>query len=163
TANVLDTNGPVRVSSPANIRIEYHYFSDANEHVVVANPLGGWPFRLDRTVQFADDSGRALTGLDDAPGDHLYGCPGAGTLTGNKGAGYLAGGRGFDQYLYAAGDGVDTIFDVDGQGSIVYDGITLGGGAQVNQGDHVWRSDDGKVVFTLTPSSANSNTLTIAG
>ena len=55
---------------------------------------------------------------------------GADTLTGGKGNDLLLGGLGTDTYNYTTGDGLDTVSDADSQGSIVYDSITLAGGAQ---------------------------------
>ncbi|MHB8165765.1 MAG: putative Ig domain-containing protein [Sulfuricella sp.] len=76
-----------------------------------------------------DDTGAtALTGGDNT--DHLYGMGGADTLQGNGGADYLEGGSGNDTYVYQTGDGLDTLLDSDGQGSIAYDGATLAGGDQ---------------------------------
>jgi Ca2+-binding RTX toxin-like protein len=161
-SNIGDTQR-VRMAGATDVAIEYEFFAGGIPQALVVDPVGGGPLLPRQQVQFADDNGRALVGTDYVRGDRLYGGAGADTLTGNKGADYLEGGKGADQYLYASGDGFDTIFDGDGLGSIEYDGIALSGGKQLNQGDHVWRSSDGKFVYTLASSSGGANTLTIAG
>jgi len=65
------------------------------------------------TMQDTDTTGTAgadtLTGTD---GDnHLYGLGGDDTLTGGKGNDTLTGGSGNDRFVFATGDGADTITD----------------------------------------------------
>ena len=72
--------------------------------------------------------GDALVGGTAA--DLLVGNAGVDTLVGGKGNDTLLGGSGNDAYVYTTGDGLDTILDSDGQGSIVVDGATLAGGDQ---------------------------------
>ena len=62
--------------------------------------------------------------------DLLVGNGGVDTLSGGKGNDTLLGGAGADSYVYATGDGLDTILDSDGKGSIFMDDVTLTGGAQ---------------------------------
>ena len=62
--------------------------------------------------------------------DLLVGNAGADTLQGGLGNDFLLGGAGNDTYKYTSGDGLDTILDADGSGSIVVDGTTLAGGDQ---------------------------------
>ena len=90
--------------------------------------------------------------------DLLVGNAGNDTLQGGKGNDYLLGGAGIDTYKYQTGDGLDTILDNGGQGSILYDGQTLNGGAQYGD-NRVYKSTDGKHLYVL----ANDNTLLIDG
>jgi len=77
------------------------------------------------------------------------------TLDGGKGDDTLIGGQGNDTYLYQTnpfhptqGDGFDTIIDTDGQGRIIYDGVTLTGGSQYG-GTGVYR-DANKHLYVVT-------------
>lgn len=96
--------------------------------------------------------------------DILVGLIGNDTLTGGKDADRLEGGIGNDTYVIFKGDGVDTISDADGLGSIVfYDveakdedeardkgatAITLSGGRKI--GANVWLSSDGKFKYQMS-------------
>ena len=62
--------------------------------------------------------------------DLLVGNGGDDILQGGLGNDILLGGKDNDSYVYTTGDGFDTIFDSDGNGSIAYDGSILAGGAQ---------------------------------
>ena len=62
--------------------------------------------------------------------DLLVGNAGDDVLQGRGGNDLLLGGVGTDTYIYQVGDGLDTILDRDGSGSILMDGQTLAGGAQ---------------------------------
>jgi trimeric autotransporter adhesin len=62
--------------------------------------------------------------------DLLVGNAGDDVLQGRGGNDLLLGGTGTDTYIYQAGDGLDTILDRDGNGSILMNGQTLAGGAQ---------------------------------
>ena len=76
-------------------------------------------------VVFGSSDSETLTGGTES--DFLYGGAGDDTLTGHAGDDYLEGGKGADSYLYNTGDGLDTIFDEDGSGRILYDGAALSG------------------------------------
>jgi hypothetical protein len=76
-------------------------------------------------VVFAHDGGDTLEG--GAGIDRLHGGRGDDTIDGGAGSDFLEGGGGRDRYLFAAGDGVDTIDDTDGNGEIVLDGAVLDG------------------------------------
>lgn len=80
-------------------------------------------------IVFGSDRNETLTGGDVYLGDHLYGGGGDDTLIGNGGSDYLEGGQGIDTYVYSSDDGQDTILDTDGLGTIVFNGVTLAGGA----------------------------------
>lgn len=59
--------------------------------------------------------------------DHLYGTGENDVLIGGKGNDYMEGGAKHDIYkFFVSDDGVDTIFDSDGKGSLEIDGINLG-------------------------------------
>jgi Ca2+-binding RTX toxin-like protein len=63
-------------------------------------------------------------------------------LISGKGRDTLRGGAGFDVYRYAAGDGQDTIADLDGLGAIEINGITLvalGAEPVTRNGRRAWR------------------------
>lgn len=62
--------------------------------------------------------------------DLLVGNAGDDLLQGGLGNDFLLGGAGNDTYQYTSGDGLDTILDTDGNGSIVVDSVTLAGGDQ---------------------------------
>ena len=74
--------------------------------------------------------------------DLLVGNAGDDLLMGGQGNDFLLGGLGNDAYVYQSantttgytGDGLDTLFDSDGNGSIVADGVTLAGGDQYGDG-----------------------------
>ncbi|MBU3907885.1 MAG: hypothetical protein KKF40_01655, partial [Gammaproteobacteria bacterium] len=87
-----------------------------------------------------------LTGGDAA--DLLVGNGGDDILSGGKGSDVLIGGAGADTYKYADGDGLDTLFDDDGQGSIEIDGQTVTGGTQFGD-DRVYRDSDGRLYAKL--------------
>jgi Ca2+-binding RTX toxin-like protein len=72
--------------------------------------------------------------------DRLYGGAGDDFITGGRGNDYLEGGLGFDIYMFSSGDGVDTIFDADGDMQLVHDGrpVALG----IRQADGTWKLDD---------------------
>jgi Ca2+-binding RTX toxin-like protein len=62
--------------------------------------------------------------------DLLVGNAGDDVLQGRGGNDMLLGGLDNDTYIYQTGDGLDTILDRDGNGSIQYKNTTLAGGAQ---------------------------------
>ncbi|MDI1360359.1 MAG: hypothetical protein PSU84_19305, partial [Methylobacter sp.] len=68
--------------------------------------------------------------IGDIGSDTLTGGSGNDVLIGGTGNDFLSGGQGNDTYIYNQDDGFDTILDSDGQGSIVYNDITLSGGSQ---------------------------------
>ena len=109
-----------------------------------------------RRVVFGSGGADLLAG--DSRVDHIYGQDGDDQLSGKGGDDYLEGGIGKDSYRFASGDGFDTIFDQDGNGSITYDGIVLDGGEQLPGNASVWQSTDENFTYTL-----DATTLTIAG
>ncbi|RFC39108.1 MAG: Ca2+-binding protein, RTX toxin-related [Candidatus Nitrotoga sp. LAW] len=74
--------------------------------------------------------------------DLLVGNKGDDLLQGGKGNDILLGGKDNDSYVYTSGDGFDTIFDSDGNGSIAYNGAILAGGDQFGD-SHVHRNGNG--------------------
>lgn len=93
--------------------------------------------------------------------DHLYGGGGNDTLQGYGGNDYLEGGTGNDRYIYNRGDGIDTIVDIDGVGSIVVDGLALSGGSRI--AENLWQSNDGEHTYALDGDLDNGGTLIIDG
>jgi Ca2+-binding RTX toxin-like protein len=100
--------------------------------------------------------GDALTGGDGA--DMLVGNIGNDTLTGGKGNDILLGGLSHDTYVFATGDGLDTIVDQGGRGTIVYDSARLSGGQQYGDA-RVYKSVDKQHLYTRI----NDHTLVING
>jgi len=81
--------------------------------------------RTKNSVQFGKATGDTLTGYNGK--DHLYGSAEADTLEGKEGDDYLEGKEGHDTYKLTSNDnGVDTIFDSDGKGSLEIDGEGIG-------------------------------------
>ncbi len=101
------------------------------------------------------------TGVDTLTGgteaDRLYGLAGNDTLQGKLGNDYLEGGQGTDTYIYASGDGLDTILDTDGLGRITFDGAVLDGGDKLF--GETYRSDDGKYLYTLLQKASGQDLL----
>ncbi len=92
--------------------------------------------------------------------DTMWGGAGTDRLTGALGDDVLDGGGGFDTYVYAAGDGFDTIYDADGQGAIEYKGRRLQGG---NRSAARVFEDDGGTRYILSGDPAAQQTLLIDG
>ncbi|WP_430009827.1 putative Ig domain-containing protein [Methylophaga lonarensis] len=100
-------------------RIEFHV------------PASGVLFHIDsvnagaaRKILFADAESTNLEGL--ANNDRLYGRgDGDFTFHGRGGDDYLEGGVGFNTYIYNTGDGLDTLYDSNGQGVIQWNGMPL--------------------------------------
>ncbi|MDD2722411.1 MAG: hypothetical protein PHH59_00110 [Methylovulum sp.] len=75
--------------------------------------------------------------------DTLKGLAGDDVLYGEEGDDKLEGGQGNDTYLYATGDGVDTIVDHDGSNQIQINGVTVSGEFKPTfNGGHVYYSAD---------------------
>jgi Ca2+-binding RTX toxin-like protein len=102
-------------------------------------------------IIFGSVRGDVLTG--DKLEDHLYGGKGDDTLVGGDGADYLEGGDGFDTYNAMGGD---TLFDLDGQGRVIFENNPLQGGTRQSNGSY--RSGDGVFTYQLT-----DDTLTVTG
>ncbi len=79
--------------------------------------------------------------------DALYGQGGNDTLYGGTSGDYLDGGQGHDTYVYRTGDGIDTIADIDGLGSIQFDGVVLSGGVATHTDGDVFVSADGNYIY----------------
>lgn len=91
--------------------------------------------------------------------DHLFAEIGDDILEGGGGDDYLEGGAGVDQYIYHAGEGFDTLYDSDGEGSIFYHDVLLQGGRLLEQG--LYLSADGKITFRFDPDDQGSGPLII--
>ena len=117
--------------------IEYHDMSSGSMVMVTATS------GTTRRIVFGSD-GNDLINHGGSEADHLYGGKGDDILEGKGGADYLEGGEGFD--TYRAGDG-DTIFDVDGQGRVLFGNQPLKGGRL--QSDGSYQSDDGLLTYRL--------------
>ena len=91
---------------------------DDNMHVALKESLGKIVFGSEKDTN-------PLIGSD--KDDHLYGTGENDVLIGGKGNDYMEGGAKHDIYKFFVSDnGVDTIFDSDGDGSLEIDGINLG-------------------------------------
>lgn len=108
------------------------------------------------------------TGADTLNGgdgnDTILGMQGNDIIDGGLGSDELDGGLGQDTYYYrlGKGQGVDSIFDPDGLGSIrIYTSgethVVLNGGKKI--GDGLWESDDGLITYTLGDDGAGSFTM----
>ncbi len=75
--------------------------------------------------------------------DMLFGGKGDDHLNGREGADYLEGGNGDDAYLVGADD---VLFDSDGTGRVMFDGVLLTGGHRVGD-SAVYASDDGALRY----------------
>jgi Ca2+-binding RTX toxin-like protein len=91
--------------------------------------------------------------------DRLYAGEQDNLISGGAGDDYLEGGLGFDTYIYKSGDGFDQIQDIDGLGSIVFDGETLAGGRQLAGG--IYQSADGRFTYLLDETSSGTADLVI--
>ncbi|HND03742.1 MAG TPA: hypothetical protein PKL10_15555 [Nitrospira sp.] len=99
--------------------------------------------------------------LDGGEGnDNLYGGEGNDVLIGGEDLDRLYGGAGDDTYRFTAGDGIDLIYDTDGQGSIEVDGNPLTGGKKVADGN--WISDDKQFGFALVENGSGGHDLIIS-
>lgn len=94
-------------------------------------------------VVFGSIGSETLSGDDSF--DRLYGGGGDDILEGRGGDDYLEGGIGNDSYIYATGDGFDTLYDRDGLGTLSYDGAMLDGGYSI--GDGLYASIDGQTIY----------------
>lgn len=139
----------------------WHYEDKALGHTVpVTVPVLGFELQIPdspRLAVFGGAGAETLQGDDQA--DRLYGGGGEDTLRGNGGDDYLEGGVGADTYQFFRGDGRDTILDVDGQGSIVFEGMQLTGGRSV--GRDTWRGEDARFSYLFLPDSNGIGTLNI--
>lgn len=111
-----------------------------------------------------DDELDGGVGADELEGgrgaDRLDGGSGDDVLTGGRGDDRLAGGRGHDRYVIDAGDGNDVVYDLDGDGEIVWNDTTLTGTA-VAAGDGAWTLDGGRYTLTLAGDPADGAQLTL--
>lgn len=88
-----------------------------------------------------------------------YGGTGNDNFSTNSGQNVFYGGVGDDAYIYETQNlsGVQTIVDSDGQGSIEIDGIDVGNEARTRISDTVWKSNDGKLRFTVIINSGRQH------
>ena len=96
-----------------------------------------------------------------AGNDYLEGDAGNDQLIGGTGNDTLVGGAGTDTYQFTAGDGIDTLEDTGGQGSIKVGLDTLNGGKETAPGAGLWQSVDGKYRYALVNEADGSQTLVI--
>lgn len=92
--------------------------------------------------------------------DTLIGGADNDTLTGGTGNDRLEGGLGNDTYIIAAGDGFDTIRDLDGLGSVRFGGNTLSGGRKIGTG--LYQTEDKTVTYSVSGDLATGATLLIS-
>jgi Ca2+-binding RTX toxin-like protein len=99
--------------------------------------------------------------------DLLFGSYGADYLTGGKGNDFIYGGEGLDTYLFATGDGFDTIVDSDGSGQIQLDAAVVRGSSDIaaDQWQQLsvatWQDQQHNIRFRLQTEANNSQTLYI--
>lgn len=104
-----------------------------------------------------DDHLEGGLGADELRGgeddDVLLGMDGADLLVGGAGNDDLQGGNGYDTYVFSSADRSqhDTVYDSDGEGAIVIDGLTLGTIARLSSG--VWQTTDTRFRFMVQPAA----------
>lgn len=104
-----------------------------------------------------DDHLEGGLGADELRGgendDVLLGMDGADLLVGGAGNDDLQGGNGYDTYAFSSADRSqhDTVYDSDGAGTIVIDGITLGTVARLSS--EVWQTTDARFRFMVQPAA----------
>jgi Ca2+-binding RTX toxin-like protein len=107
------------------------------------------------------DGGAGDDELDGGRGaDRLDGGSGNDELAGGHGDDHLAGGRGHDRYVIDTGDGDDVVFDLDGDGEIVWNDTTVAGDAEATAGG-AWTLDGGRYTLTLAGDPADGAQLTL--
>jgi Ca2+-binding RTX toxin-like protein len=95
--------------------------------------------------------------------DTLLGGTGGDELKGGQGNDLLNGGLGDDTYVFAPGDGWDTLTDADALGGrIIFGSDTLNGGNESAAGTGLWQSADRKYTYTRSSEADGSQTLHIA-
>ena len=97
--------------------------------------------------------------------DRLIGGAGDDSLEGGTGHDILKGVDGFDRYVIQSGDGIDTVLDSDGKGSLVFNGSPLSGGMHKHGSLHyggLWHDSDTKTTYVYqVETGAPSGTLVI--
>ncbi|WP_271466428.1 putative Ig domain-containing protein [Paracidovorax valerianellae] len=94
--------------------------------------------------------------------DHLYGGAGADTLDGKGGADYLEGGAGKDVYRFNGLFGADTVWDVDGAGTLEFDGVAMPLATVKRYGsDDAWEDASGQFLFTRVANGQGGTDLRI--
>ncbi|WP_292925987.1 calcium-binding protein [Nitrosomonas sp.] len=100
--------------------------------------------------------------------DHFYGGGGDDTLNGREGNDYLEGGAGSDTYVVNPGDGFDTVFDIDGQGSIKFGSVVAEGRNGVTDGKswvkigNGWMDMENGLVYLLSTPPNGAQDLLIS-
>src|SRR5438046_743698 len=84
-----------------------------------------------------------------------------GGLQGDAGNDFLAGGQGFDTYVWNAGDGFDNLVDSDGSGQILYKGRLLSGGLQI--GPNTYEDGAGTRYTLVGQTLLIDNALSLSG
>ena len=99
--------------------------------------------------------------------DLLIGNAGDDTLNGGAGNDTLMGGTGYDTYIINAGDGFDTLVDVDGSGVVKLSGVEAKGKAAVTdpakwiQRGNIWQDQEHGLAYGLITLPNGSQTLII--
>jgi len=120
--------------------------------------------------------GGDITGLDDSAdkldggfgNDLLVGGDGDDELNGGVGNDLLQGGAGNDTYLINEGDGLDTLLDTDGSGTIKWDDLEIKGGTNISPQDwkklsnSTWQDQQHRISYHLQTEADGSTTLFIS-
>jgi Ca2+-binding RTX toxin-like protein len=117
-----------------------------------------------------EDGADWLEGGDDqdtlAGGDRhdvLIGGQGADTLDGGKGIDHLRGGLDANMYVFSGDWDTDEVVDPDGSGRLQVDGFESGlPAAKIKVSDGVWRSQDGRVMFTRMSNESSGFDLVLS-
>lgn len=95
-----------------------------------------------------------------AGNDALHGMSGDDVLTGGPGNDILTGGAGDDRYEFWSGDGVDQVFDLGVDGSLLINGAPVPALKRSGPLDNTWVTEDHSITVTLIVDSVE-NTLNV--
>lgn len=95
------------------------YFEDKASGIIVNQTATNDPNKpKEQKIIFGSKNGDTITGS--ANSDHLYGKDGNDEITSGSGVDYIEGGKGNDSYYFNAGDGRNTIFDIEGANKLYF-------------------------------------------
>lgn len=118
-ANPVNPGAALPVTSSAGVNLDTYYEDQQTNYVINKRTGDTTPNKdLSEQVIFGKNSGGPLLG--GSRDDKLYGGAGDDQLTGAGGNDYLEGGLGSDRFIFAPGQGKDTVVDADGIGVLVF-------------------------------------------
>ena len=163
--NIADIAFAVRAGpGSSDLVLTFNTFGD---RLILQNSLGDTADGIEQIV-FADGTvwdrddmrARALSDIETAGDDNIYGFTGNDNFVAEAGNDYMAGGQGADRYVFSSGTGHDTIKDDDTTAGVTDRVVFL----TVNSGDvsveRLFKGSD-SVLFRFATTSADS--LTVLG